>query len=174
MPSSKLIGQNIKKYRRLQNLTQKELANLLNKAESSIQKYEAGKVDIPLTVLEQIATILHCTIFDLGSLSYEEFNNSLKKEASNNFIYFIEHNLGYEIGRVPDDSEIGFYNTETGKKIQKELYQVINKNGDPIIVTKEEMDTLERNLLDMLSFSIDNFFEKIRYEQLYYYLKSKK
>ena len=45
MASNKTIGNNIKSYRQKKGITQKQLASLIGKTESSIQKYEAGKVE---------------------------------------------------------------------------------------------------------------------------------
>lgn len=59
------IGANIKKYRQLRNITQKQLAALIGKTESSVQKYEAGTTEIPRSVLEKIANVLGLQFFDL-------------------------------------------------------------------------------------------------------------
>lgn len=54
----KKIGQNIKKYRIEKGFTQNTLAKKIGKSESSIRKYEKGLVEIPNTVLENIARVL--------------------------------------------------------------------------------------------------------------------
>lgn len=60
-----VIGQNIKTHRKALKMKQTELANKINKTESSIRKYEKGIVTIPLNVLEEIANALNVTTFDL-------------------------------------------------------------------------------------------------------------
>ncbi|MFR6224483.1 MAG: helix-turn-helix domain-containing protein, partial [Lactococcus lactis] len=49
------IGKRIKWTRKRVGITQKELANKIGRTESSVQKYENGKVEIPISVLEDIA-----------------------------------------------------------------------------------------------------------------------
>lgn len=55
------IGKNIKHFRNLKGMTQKELASNISKTESSIRKYEKGLVDIPNKVLSEIAEALEVT-----------------------------------------------------------------------------------------------------------------
>ena len=52
------IGDNIKKYRKLNKLTQKELGELINKSTISIRKYEANNIIPSLKVLNDIAQAL--------------------------------------------------------------------------------------------------------------------
>lgn len=61
----KAIGESIKKYRKHSNITQKKLAEMIDKSESTIQKYESGEVEAPLSVLEQIADCLGLEIYEL-------------------------------------------------------------------------------------------------------------
>lgn len=65
MDNNKAIGKRIKTARKNKNLTQKELANMINKTESSIQKYECGNTEVPYSVLQQIATALNVNVSDL-------------------------------------------------------------------------------------------------------------
>lgn len=59
------IGAQIKKFRKVKGMTQQELADQINKTKSSIQKYEKGIIEMPNSVLEQIAAALGCSIRDL-------------------------------------------------------------------------------------------------------------
>ena len=58
------IGKSIKQFRQRRNLTQNELASLIGKTGSSIQKYESGVTEVPLSVLEKIAHVLGCHVLD--------------------------------------------------------------------------------------------------------------
>ena len=58
MPNNKFIGAQIKNYRKRKNLTQKDLALMIGKTVSSVQKYECGSTEIPTSVLEEIADVL--------------------------------------------------------------------------------------------------------------------
>lgn len=62
------IGRDIKKYRKKNKITQVKLANLINKSESSVQKYEKGEVEIPNSVLINIAQVLDISFDDLVGL----------------------------------------------------------------------------------------------------------
>jgi transcriptional regulator with XRE-family HTH domain len=55
---NKKLGAEIKKYRKLSGLTQSELAGYIGKTERTIRRYENDSVEIPLSVLELIATVL--------------------------------------------------------------------------------------------------------------------
>lgn len=55
------LGQNIKYYRKQKGLTQKELASLISKTESSVRKYEKGIIDIPNKVVSEISLALNVT-----------------------------------------------------------------------------------------------------------------
>lgn len=63
----KVIGVNIKKYRRLRNLTQMQLAKMLNPPLSyqQIQKYESGASRVYINTLCQISIILNVDIKEL-------------------------------------------------------------------------------------------------------------
>ena len=60
-----IIGYNIKKHRKRQRLTQEQLGKRIGKTTSSIQKYEAGKTEIPRSVLEDIASALNLHLLDI-------------------------------------------------------------------------------------------------------------
>lgn len=83
MPDNKFIGYKIKETRKSKGLTQNELGELIGKTESSVQKYENGITEVPLSVLEKIADALDVSILvlmdieQLGSiaLKYAEAGN---------------------------------------------------------------------------------------------------
>ena len=52
------IGDSIKYYRKLKNLTQKDLAEKLNLSTSLIQKYENGERKLKIDTLKQISDVL--------------------------------------------------------------------------------------------------------------------
>ena len=71
------IGKSIKQFRQRRNLTQNELASLIGKTGSSIQKYESGVTEVPLSVLEKIAHVLGCHVLDF--LDFYSSNEWLDK-----------------------------------------------------------------------------------------------
>ena len=69
------IGSRIKEKRKIKNITQTQLANILDKSLSSIQKYESGDVEIPHSILEKIAETLDTTVTYL--LGYDKLQKHL-------------------------------------------------------------------------------------------------
>lgn len=67
MPDNELIGRNIRKYRKQNNMTQQELADKIGKSLSAVKKYETGRVAFTLDVLKAIASALNVSN---GSLTF--------------------------------------------------------------------------------------------------------
>lgn len=90
-------GSLIKKFRKRKKYTQKQLANLIGKTESSIRKYEKGLIEIPNSVLNQIAEALNVTILDLMDLAPYNHDviadNANKKNGMTKFEEVILHEL---------------------------------------------------------------------------------
>lgn len=61
------IGENIKKFRKERGLTQKQLAENINKSAITIRKYEANDINTPIDVLGEIAHVLNVDVADLLS-----------------------------------------------------------------------------------------------------------
>ncbi len=61
----KTIGQRIEEERRAHQLTQDEFAKALGKSLRTIQKYESGDIDAPLSVLYEIAEVFGISIAEL-------------------------------------------------------------------------------------------------------------
>lgn len=59
------VGENIRSIRIKKGLTQKELASLVGKSYSSIQKYEMDLATPPLTVVKKLAEVLGVDKFDI-------------------------------------------------------------------------------------------------------------
>ena len=60
-----IVSNNIKKYRKQRCMTQKELAEKLNKSEITIRKYESGDISLSIDILNQISKILDIHPLDL-------------------------------------------------------------------------------------------------------------
>lgn len=58
----KTFGQRLKKLREKQGLTQTELARKLGKSLRTVQKYESGEIDIPLSMLYSLSEVFDVTI----------------------------------------------------------------------------------------------------------------
>lgn len=64
---AKLIGDEIVHHRQLNNLTQKDLSNLLNMSIQQIQKYEYGGTNVSIYRLIEIADVLNTSVLNLLS-----------------------------------------------------------------------------------------------------------
>ena len=62
---SKVVGENIRRKRKENNLTQRQLADYLKICESSVSKYEKGTTDIPLSKLSELSKIFNVSIVEL-------------------------------------------------------------------------------------------------------------
>lgn len=86
------IGQKLSRFRKNARLTQKELGALIGKTESSIQKYEKGSTEIPLSVLLHISDALNIEIYEFLESEFVKYSN-----ASDNAIDRLISALGYKV-----------------------------------------------------------------------------
>lgn len=77
----KILGSQIKERRKLLGLTQKQLAELLGKDASIITKYEAGTVDLPVSVVNKLAEILQTSVAYLAGETNDPTPPRKEKEA---------------------------------------------------------------------------------------------
>ena len=59
---NKLVGERIAEIRKYNRINQSDLADKLGKSLRTVQKYESGEIDIPLSTLGEIAKILDTTL----------------------------------------------------------------------------------------------------------------
>lgn len=67
------LSKNLKKYRKKNGFTQKELGKKILKSEISIRKYESGNVNIPPSTLLDLCNVLKTTPFDLLEKDYTKY-----------------------------------------------------------------------------------------------------
>lgn len=97
------IGNNIKSIRKKNKLTQKDLADKLNKSVRMVQKYENGEVTPNIEVLKEISKILNVSLDslldtnkdnDIVTLALHDANgidDELPEEAQKEIESFIEY-----------------------------------------------------------------------------------
>lgn len=144
------IGLNIKKYRKERKLTQKQLADLIEKAESSIQKYESGSVEIPMSVLHQIAAILNISTFKLLEIDSSENSKREKKQDIESILTDLLREIGVDCEYVsyaipPNDFE---FDNE-----KKECYEIIY-NNEKFRISVDNFEEIEHSTLSFLKFNI--------------------
>lgn len=91
-------GEELKRIRKEKKISQKTLAGQINKSVSSIRKYESGDTQPPLSVIEEIAQVLHISVSDLTP---HGFNTPLEFEME-----WIRRGGGHHPGRNGDIARI--------------------------------------------------------------------
>ena len=71
------IGENIKRYRKLKKITQKQLAKDIGKSEITIRKYENNDTNPPVEVIKKIAKVRNVSIYELIGEPYEAVRNDI-------------------------------------------------------------------------------------------------
>lgn len=98
--NKKAIGETIKKFRKHCGITQKQLANMIEKSESTIQKYESGEVEAPLSILEQISDCLGLNVIELLEADNSKFVFEYWAKTDKALADFCK-SLGYEFVSHP-------------------------------------------------------------------------
>lgn len=96
------IGENIRKYRLLKQLSMQELGNAIHKSKAAVFKYEKGTSSIDIEVLLQIADALNISIDQLlpSKTSHTELSDKDKRLVmALNGSYFYQYN-GAERGII--------------------------------------------------------------------------
>lgn len=86
------IGEKIKKYRKEKKITQKQLAEMINKNIRTIQKYEANEIDIPLENILKISHALQVPYNELCTEQSDTIVNSLLSEETIHMIKNLSNN----------------------------------------------------------------------------------
>jgi transcriptional regulator with XRE-family HTH domain len=79
------LGENIRKYRKIKGLTQKQLASKAGISENSITRYESGTRSPDFPILDGIADALGCNLIDLigkNTVQATALKNYKQPEAS--------------------------------------------------------------------------------------------
>ncbi|GFI44649.1 hypothetical protein IMSAGC018_02330 [Lachnospiraceae bacterium] len=143
--NNKKIGENINTYRKFKKLTQKQLADLIDKAESSVQKYEKGETEVPISVLEKISTVLDIPLLYLLDWTKQEFMNTVLGGIDNEFEQLIT-SMGYKLIYRPG--------TENDTPVT-----LIDTAEHSISITLEEIKELSHSTKSYLNFKIHELFQ---------------
>lgn len=105
---NKLVGERIAQIRKYNRINQSDLADKLGKSLRTVQKYESGEIDIPLSTLAEIAEVLNTTLNYL--IGYDTFH--IKAETLSDVLAFFfeidrknEISYNMEIKRVGKDGK---------------------------------------------------------------------
>lgn len=131
------IGKRIKQYRK-GKMTQKELASKIQRTESSIRKYEKGLITIPLNILEEIASALGVTAFDLMGIEYFDLKNPdagrqyAEYEGFQNYL----QSIGFSVKEIQESEDSCSY--------------AISGNGLDLTLSNEEYSQLQASSGDLI------------------------
>ena len=136
-----MIGENIKKYRKENLFTQKELAEKLDVTVRTIQNYESGNREPNLIALNKIADALGVTINDI-------VRNEEKASNKNSIgIRFLDRN------KLPNEKEQII-------KVVEEMYEFINaKNDENQLEEFYDLVQASLNLLQIRNFTLKEIQE---------------
>lgn len=156
------IGENIRKFRKKANLTQKELAEKCGLAEITIRQYETGKREPRFNQQKLICSALGITLSDL--LFKESFFINDKKEAQNFKAQLIK------LMQQVNDSNL----PEQRKKESIEKYKLLiakNKELEGMLDLAIEKETECKEATKSLELEYEKFEEaKHEYEELFFSL----
>lgn len=74
------IGENIKVARKAKGLTQRDLGEKIGKKYSTVQKYENGLIEPPISVIEEIAAVLEVDPYSL--MSWDQATKAIADEIN--------------------------------------------------------------------------------------------
>lgn len=112
----KLIGLNIARIRKDRDLTQAQLAELIDTTVETISRFERG-VSVPsIKTLDKISKALHIHIRELLDFEYPFLNKSTTKES--------EKLLAYLQTKSPEDIRMSY-------RILKSIFEQIGQNYQP-------------------------------------------
>jgi len=189
------VGKIIKKYRKNKKLTQKQLADLISKTESSVRKYEKGLVKIPFSALCQICDILDIPTIDLFpektkadflktteilEKASEEYLKNGNKETLTNNLETVQNTLQETIktldtirGKKHRRTNINLSEYENVQKIlMDEVREKINLNFDLSSISESLFD--EINSRTVISFNTFVFFISTTFPEYEQELSDKK
>lgn len=161
------IGDNIKKYRKQNKISQAKLSELIGKSKSSIEKYEANKITPSISVLNDIASALNITINDLTNQNKHGLQAHVKsKQALNGYTYKPVNNdiiqldindpndmdmlINNHISNISDDELLTFKNK---KKFKNELDNQLPLHDK---LNPKELELLYINEINNLKSIIEN------------------
>lgn len=144
-------------------MTQKQLAEKINKTEASVKKYESDSTNIPVSVLEDIANVFNISKETLiGNETRLKFNLIMKEEQEENEVDILNmyNLLACEIYKEPNNDLYKKY-IEYISDINKE-YQVANitKKSTKYEIHHDkplsQKDKLNNSLIELITYANKN------------------
>lgn len=119
------IGRNIAKYRKLNDLTQKDLGNMIGRRQGIISSWEKGIADPGSANIILLSNALHVTPNDLlGYISNENRRQIVMPDDSMEPQIHKGDILTIETNTVPADGDTVFADTSKGKGLIRRLFRL--------------------------------------------------
>jgi len=165
---NKSIGTNIKNARKSKKLTQKELADMIEKAETTVRQYESGLIQVPVDVLQQISEALdmHLSYFFGWSLNEEDYDMQWRRMCKT-----IEE-AGFHVNRKDDDVFHIYHDGDDGSDEPEiigyvELTQKVNKVNADVEAQYSELDEIVSKMLTDIKTRKTALFGKLFLAELF-------
>lgn len=110
--------ENLKKYRKLNNLTQKELADKIGKKSLVISRYEKGDIAPPVSVIQELANVLNVPANTLMGWETQEENKNDKI---------------YNPNSIVSDTLIKGFNTYIDNLVDEQLKKPLTQQQDEVL-----------------------------------------
>ena len=174
------IGDNIRRYRRQNKMTQIDLANKINKSLRTIQKYEANETKPSAKVLRDISDIFNIYIEDLTN----------EGDRTDNYSDVVSEYIDQRIARMTDDEILtrknkivyenelenneSLYDKLDGKQLELLYLSKINDLNNLIQAKSEQLELsykLNENLNQMVQIllkceNVDDYLDKKAEERM--------
>lgn len=155
-------GKRIKEARLLNKMTQQDLADKIEKTESSIRKYEKGIVDIPFGVLERLATVFHMSSGDL--IYGPEENKKLEAEIAYHENVARPANIKHDITEVLASMGyyVNIYPKISSKKVSDIQYHEVTMDSDegPLDFSYEAYDKIVEDIKDHIQYVLYKLYKE--------------
>lgn len=158
-----------KKIRKTYNFTHKDIALLIFRSESSVEQYEKEKLVLPLSILSLLILRVKISKKEIENLLFEideEINTSeieAKGKAFEHIRDFVEKTLENVFDKIDEESDkkneykpLDIIRLREQIKVYIKKYETSNKN----IIRKIDETVLAKEIVDYLSFKINNFIEE--------------
>lgn len=142
--------ENLKRIRKEKKLTQKQLAELLNKQEITVRKYESGEISPPLKVIEEIAKILDVSNDEL--LTEKTDRESLKEWQEK---ISVKSNIQIKLCEYMES--LGYSTLFTEEANGDIGYMLITDRNTFYKLPYDELDDFIKNITKYISFSLSDY-----------------
>jgi hypothetical protein len=168
------LGLLIKKFRISKGLTQKELANELDKSEISIKKYETGGLKVPFSVLFMTVHMLGIDVFTFYNYlrdlveEIKRENRIMKDELDKCVEKLEEDSLKIYKGWVQTDdlepidddvqSNFRFLYRQIFGYVDRFIKNKNEENKTAIWLSDEETEVVVNDIIDYLNYKIEKYY----------------